>query len=82
MDKMWRIKAEVKLKEGVLDVQGRAVEQVLRQEGYDVSGVRVGKMIEFITEKKMDLELLHEIGNKLLFNPVIETIEFFLEPVS
>jgi phosphoribosylformylglycinamidine synthase len=79
---MWRIKAEVKLKEGVLDVQGRAVEQVLRQEGYDVSGVRVGKMIEFITEKKMDLELLHEIGNKLLFNPVIETIEFFLEPVS
>ncbi|MCL5054551.1 MAG: phosphoribosylformylglycinamidine synthase subunit PurS [Firmicutes bacterium] len=73
---MWKTRAYVKLKERVLDAQGRAVEQVLKQEGYDVSDVRIGKTIEFVTEKKMEQDILREMGSKLLFNPLIETIEF------
>ncbi len=66
----------MRLKEGVLDAQGRAVEQVLKQEGYDISDVRIGKTIEFVTETKMEQDILREMGSKLLFNPLIETIEF------
>jgi phosphoribosylformylglycinamidine synthase len=39
---------EVFLKQGVLDVQGKAIEGALHGLGFgDVSGVRVGKTIEF-----------------------------------
>ena len=43
-----RAKVEVFLKAGVLDVQGKAIEGALHGLGFaDVSGVRVGKTIEF-----------------------------------
>jgi phosphoribosylformylglycinamidine synthase PurS subunit len=43
-----RAKVEVFLKPGVLDVQGKAIEGALHGLGFGaVSGVRVGKTIEF-----------------------------------
>ena len=43
-----KAKVEVFLKPGVLDVQGKAIEGALHGLGFgEVSGVRVGKTIEF-----------------------------------
>lgn len=79
---MWRVKAVVKLKDGVLDVQGRAVEAALKQMGYpDAKDLKVGKCIEFFTTHEPRKEKLNEIGENLLANPVIETIEFSVEKV-
>jgi len=77
---MWRVKAIVKLKDGVLDVQGRAVEAAMKHLGYvDVKELKIGKYIEFLTEKKPDEKALQKIGEDLLANPVIEIIEFSVE---
>ena len=63
---MWCVKAIVKLKEGVLDVQGRAVEAAMKQVGYfDVKDVKIGKYIEFFTGQEPAKEKLEEIGEKL-----------------
>lgn len=77
---MWKVKAIVKLKEGVLDVQGRAVEGAMKQLGYsDAKGVKVGKYIEFLSDEEPSQALLKEMGDRLLANPVIESVEFSLE---
>lgn len=77
---LWRVQAVVKLKNGVLDVQGRAVEAAIKQLGYeDVADLRVGKFIEFFTHEKPDESSLEKMGKELLANPVIETIEFSIE---
>lgn len=77
---MWRIKAIVKLKEGVLDVQGRAVESTLHQIGYlDAQNLRVGKFIEFSCSRKPEEKELNQMGKDLLANPIIETITFEVE---
>ena len=72
-----KAKVHVFLKPGVLDVQGKAVEHALHGLGWaDVSGVRVGKTIEF------DLKAADRAGaeaqvkamcEKLLANTVIES---------
>ena len=65
------------LKPGVLDVQGTAVEQALHGLGWGgVSGVRVGRTIEFDLEAKdvqaADAEV-KAMCDKLLANTVIES---------
>ena len=65
------------LKPGVLDVQGKAVEQALHGLGRGgVSGVRVGRTIEFDLEAKdvqaADAEV-KAMCDKLLANTVIES---------
>jgi len=65
------------LKPGVLDVQGKAVEQALHGLGWaGVSGVRVGRTIEFDLEAKdaeaADAEV-KAMCDKLLANTVIES---------
>ena len=72
-----KAKVLVKLKEGVLDPQGQAIQQLLEQRGYrQIIDVRVGKLVEFELENVTLVEgeaLLAEISDKLLANPVIET---------
>ena len=65
------------LKPGVLDVQGKAVEQALHGLGWGgVSDVRVGRTIEFDLEAKdaaaADAEV-KAMCDKLLANTVIES---------
>lgn len=74
-----KIKVFVRLKTGVLDVQGKAIETGLNGLGFkEVSNVRVGKLIEFdvtgsdFNEAKGRVE---EMCRTLLANTVIESFE-------
>jgi phosphoribosylformylglycinamidine synthase PurS subunit len=72
----------VRPKPGILDPQGQAVEGSLRQLGFDVSEIRVGRLVdvEVATTDRADavaqLELMCE---QLLANPLIESYEIELE---
>ena len=72
-----RAKVHVFLKPGVLDVQGKAVEQALHGLGWDgVAGVRVGKTIEFdlaSADKAAAEAEVKAMCEKLLANTVIES---------
>jgi phosphoribosylformylglycinamidine synthase len=67
---------KVKLKEGILDPQGKAVKKALHHLGYDkIKDVRIGKFIELEIEGNDYTKvksLLDEASHKLLANPVIE----------
>ena len=71
-----RAKVEVFLKPGVLDVQGKAIEGALHGLGFgDVSGVRVGKTIEFdlMAHDRAAAEAeVRSMCERLLANTVIE----------
>ncbi len=74
-----KIRVFVRLKTGVLDVQGKAIETGLNGLGFkEVSNVRVGKLIEFevagsdFNEAKGRVE---EMCRTLLANTVIESFE-------
>jgi phosphoribosylformylglycinamidine synthase len=73
-----RAKVHVFLKPGVLDVQGKAVENALHGLGWpQVDGVRVGKTIEFdlkdATDKAAAEAQIKDMCEKLLANTVIES---------
>ena len=69
----------VRLKEGVLDPQGKTIQRSLQTLGYDeVSGVRLGKVFEVdleATDVTRARERLDEMCRRLLANPVIEDFE-------
>ena len=74
-----RIQVFVRLKAGVLDVQGKAVEHGVHGLGHtDVHNVRIGRLIEFdvdaptITAARPKVE---ELCQKLFANTVIENFE-------
>ena len=83
---MWEVKVNIFLKEGVLDVQGRAVEQVLHTHGYDgVIRLQVGKCITFLidTQTKEEAEkVVNEIAATILINPLIETYQYSMQQSS
>ena len=74
-----KIKVFVRLKAGVLDVQGKAIEQGLNGLGFkEVSNVRVGKLIEFEVEGNdfnQAKERVDEMCRSLLANTVIESFQ-------
>ena len=75
---MAKVKVHVFLKPGVLDVQGKAVENALHGLGWpQVDGVRVGKTIEFdlkdATDKAAAEAQVKDMCEKLLANTVIES---------
>ncbi|WP_121640505.1 phosphoribosylformylglycinamidine synthase subunit PurS [Virgibacillus sp. Bac330] len=78
---MKKIKVHITLKEGVLDPQGKAIQQSLHALGYEeVEEARVGKMIELQVEEGPHIEArIKEMCDKLLANPVIENYQVTLE---
>ncbi len=56
-------------KEGLLDPEGRAVREMLSDNGYSVKEVRVGKVVELETDEPSQVK---EIAEKFLVNPLIE----------
>lgn len=72
-----KAKVHVFLKPGVLDVQGKAVENALHGLGWaDVSDVRVGRTIEFdlkAADKAAAEAEVKAMCDKLLANAVIES---------
>ncbi len=78
-----KVRVIVTLKKGVLDPQGKAVEESLHSLGYkEVKGLRIGKYMEIDldgTPKEEVEERLKEMCEKLLANPVIEDYRFEIE---
>ena len=72
----------ISLKNGVLDPQGKAIENALGQLGFDgVDNVRQGKMIELEladTDATQAHDRLQEMCEKLLANTVIENYDIRL----
>jgi phosphoribosylformylglycinamidine synthase len=68
----------VRPKDGILDPQGEAVEGSLKKLGFDVSRVRVGRVIdvELTAETPDDARAqLERMCTELLANPLIESFE-------
>jgi len=79
-----RARILVRLKPGILDVQGAAVQRALLGLGYaEVEGLRVGKLLELEvagTSADTARQRIEEMCSKLLANPVIE--DFTVEMVG
>lgn len=80
---MRKVKVYITLKEGVLDPQGKAVQNSLRSLEYDnVNEVRVGKYMELKVEDSEDIEAqIDRMCDQLLANPVIEDYTYTIEEV-
>jgi len=75
----YRVVVGVRLKEGLLDPQGKAVEAALPSLGWtNVSGVRIGKEIELeidAPDEDAARTQVADMAERFLSNPVIETFE-------
>jgi phosphoribosylformylglycinamidine synthase len=72
----------VRPKDGILDPQGDAVRHSLRSLGFDVSGTRVGRLIdlELSADGREDAEAqVQRMCSELLANPLIESYEIVVE---
>jgi phosphoribosylformylglycinamidine synthase PurS subunit len=66
-------------KKTVLDPQGVAVRNAIRELGLDgISSVRVGKMVEIEADAVPDRDRLEQICQDLLSNPVVEDYKICL----
>jgi len=73
VDAPMKVHVVVMPKQSVLDPQGVAVKNVLRDLGLDtVDSVRVGKLLELEFKTPPDEAKLEEVCRDLLSNPVIE----------
>jgi phosphoribosylformylglycinamidine synthase subunit PurS len=71
-----KVQVIVMPKKTVLDPQGVAVRNAIRELGLDeISSVRVGKMVEIEIESVPDRGKLEQICHDLLSNPVVEDYE-------
>ncbi len=75
-----RFQVLVRLKEGVLDVQGKAVESGLQDKKFKaIKNVRVGRVIELDLDgefgKDAALSQIEDVCKLLLANPIIEQYE-------
>jgi len=69
---MKKVRVLITPKEGLLDPQGRAVEEMLKDNGFDVQHVRVGKLVEMEVGEGQNIK---EIVEKYIINPLIEDYE-------
>lgn len=72
----------IRPKEGILDPQGDAVQHSLTKLGFDVSSVRVGRVVDLDVEAD-DRDEAHAKVERmcadLLANPLIESVEIRIE---
>ena len=72
----------VRPKQGILDPQGEAVRRSLRKLGFDVSGARIGRVIDLdvnadgVDDARAQVE---RMCAELLANPLIESFEVQVE---
>jgi phosphoribosylformylglycinamidine synthase subunit PurS len=75
-----KAKIIVTLKEGILDPQGRAVQQALHTLGFSsVNDVRIGKFLEVELQETVPSDAERQVQamcETLLANPVIENFRF------
>jgi phosphoribosylformylglycinamidine synthase len=74
-----RYRVIVRLKPGVLDVQGKAIETGLRDKKFEAfKDIRVGRVVEFDVEgldKPQTVAQIEEVCKLLLANTVIENYQ-------
>ena len=77
-----KAKVFVRLKPGVLDVQGKAVERGVQEHGHAaIQNIRIGKLIEFDyagTDAAKAKEEIERLCKDLLANTIIENFEIQL----
>ncbi|HDO20662.1 MAG: phosphoribosylformylglycinamidine synthase subunit PurS [archaeon GB-1867-097] len=69
----YKVKVEVWLKDNLVDAEGKMVEESLKDLGYNVQSVRVGKSYSFNLDLSNDSlveKVVDEICRRLLANPV------------
>lgn len=77
----YNAKIKITLRKGILDVQGKAVENALHAIEFPmISDVRIGRYVELSVNadnKEQAMELVSDASKKLIANPIIEdyTIE-------
>lgn len=83
---VYRAEITILPKDGVLDIQGKAVEKTLKSHGYEAAGdVRVGKFIRMSVQAEGESdarELVKRMADDLLVNDLIEAYTFALEQVK
>ncbi len=74
----------IRLKAGILDPEGRAIEGVLKGLDHPVAGVRVNKAIELSLEAENEEEARVRLTSiaRTLANPVTQTFTFELKPAA
>ncbi|MCS7385453.1 MAG: phosphoribosylformylglycinamidine synthase subunit PurS [archaeon GB-1867-005] len=73
---------EVWLKEGLVDAEGQAVMEALRDLGYQVTSTRVGKVYRILLEAEDEGDakrMVEEMCRRLLANPVKDNYVFRVE---
>ena len=77
---MFTSKINIRIRDTILDPQGKAVERSLKSLGFDsVVDTRIGKYIELKIDaatKEDAIKITDETCRKLLANPVMEDYEF------
>jgi len=72
----------VRPKDGILDPQGDAVRHSLRKLGFDVSSVRIGRVVDlelFARDREEAQTQVQRMCSELLANPLIESFEIRFE---
>jgi phosphoribosylformylglycinamidine synthase PurS subunit len=72
----------VRPKQGILDPQGEAIEGSLRKLGFEVSHVRVGRVIDLDLEAEGPSHARMQVERmcaELLANPLIESVQIRLD---
>lgn len=78
-------KIKIMLKKGILDVQGKTVENALNSmEFSNIHNVRIGKFVELTVSAQNKAEaqsIVEQACAKLIANPIIEDYEISLDEV-
>ncbi len=69
-----KIRVLIMPKEGLLDPEGRAVKEMLIDNGYSVKDVKVGKVVELELDETAPVK---EIVEKYIVNPLIQ--DYFIQ---
>ena len=72
----------VRPKDGILDPQGDAVGHSLRKLGFDVSSVRIGRVVDLelsANDREEAQAQVQRMCSELLANPLIESFEIRFE---
>ena len=82
----YRAVVRITLRKGILDVQGKAVENALHAIDFDtISDVRIGRYVE-LNVKALDTDiakvLVADACKKLIANPIIEDFDIQIEEVK
>jgi len=79
-------KIKIMLKKGILDVQGKTVENALNSMEFEnIHNVRIGKYVELIVSAVNETEaknIVDQASSKLIANPIIEDYEITLNEIK